>query len=80
MSRPLTTEELKLFSKVFSDCWNLIKKYGMPTDRSDEYWQPLIDEAKGISREAGEHVVAVKLVCGLLDGLERHLVKNEGGK
>lgn len=73
MSRPLTTDELKKYSKVFGDCWNLLKEYGMPDDRSDDYWSGLIGKGNDICREAGEDILTVKLVGGLLTGLERYL-------
>ena len=39
----LSEKEKEHAYKAITGMWNSLKQYGKPADRSDEYWQPVIE-------------------------------------
>lgn len=69
----LSEKEKEHAYKAITGMWNSLKQYGKPADRSDEYWQPLIEVDVQICRECNDDPLVVFLLKHFENGLEEYL-------
>ncbi len=70
-------QELEEYYRVIVDCWRMFRRYWIP-QKSQEYWQELLDEARWIYDLHGKNVFAKRLIFVVLDEIDRRYEKSKG--
>lgn len=65
-----TNSEIKATSQIWTDVWNLWKKYYHP-EKSEEFWSDLVDEADAIGTKYKDNDFVNALLLACVNDIER---------
>lgn len=66
---------LRNYYTIFTDCWNLLKKYSDPRD-NEEYWKALYVDVNELYNKHGRVMFSQKLIILVTDEIETEWKKN----
>lgn len=78
MSWVMLMQELEEYYKAVVDCWRMFRRYQVP-QKSQKYWQELLDETRRIYDLYGKNVFVKELIFVMLDEIDRRYEEIKGG-